>query len=231
MDRPHLKTLLAVAVVAPLLLASTVLGAAVIDSFDLDSNTLVTGGGPTTQTQNVTVAGNAATRTLKIENANPGAAEVVINAGQFGFVSAPSDSGQGSIEYANFVLDATTTPYLQFTIGSTLGEGLALIGLTSTTAPGIIATQAVIPANISSPTNIHFDLRTFPGYQSGFLPGVASLEIAFRGGSSSSYFLKLNEIALITEDEFGAALPEPSLIALAIPAAALYALRRKSRTS
>lgn len=229
MDRPYLKSLALIAVAAPLLLTSTAMATAIIDTFDLDSNAISTAVGPTSQTQNVTVAGNAATRTLKIGKLNPGEAEVVVNAGQLGYVSAPADSGQGSVEYSNFVLDASTTPYLQFTIGSTLGQGFALIGLTSTTASGLIATEAVIPANISAPTNIHFDLRTFPGYQAGFLPGVTSLAIAFRGGSDGSYFLKVNEIALITEDEFGATLPEPSLIALALPAAALIALRRKSR--
>lgn len=204
---------------------------AVIDTFDLDSNAISTAVGPTSQTQNVTVAGNAATRTLKIGSLGPGEAEVVVNAGQLGYVSAPADAGQGSVEYANFALDATTTPYLQFTIGSTLGQGFAEIGLTSTTASGPIATVAVIPANISSPTNIHFDLRTFPGYQAGFLPGVTSLAIAFRGGSQGSYFLKINEIALITEDEFGAALPEPSMLALATVGTILCSAWRRPRSS
>jgi len=108
---------------------------------------------------------------------------------------------------------------------------MAEIGLTSSSAPGVITLLAPIPAGISSPTDLHFDLRTFAGYQPGFLTGVVSLAIAFTSATNSDYFLKVQAISLVTEDEFGATLPEPSLLALAAPTALLAFSRRRPRTA
>ena len=227
--RPHLKTLALLAVVAPLLFTSPAMSASVIDSFDLNSLTLTTTGPESSQVQPVTVAGNAATRTLAVTSSGQ-MAQVDVTAGQFGFASLPA-GGVGETEYSNFTLDASSTPYLRFTIGTTLGEGQAEIGLTSTSGSGPIALLAPIPAGIGSPTDVHFDLRTFIGYQPGFLSGVTSLVVAFRSVSGNEYFLKVNEIALATEPEFLASVPEPTLFALVLPAAFFYSGRRKSRAA
>lgn len=229
MYRPHLKTLAVVAVVAPLLFASAANCAVVIDSFDLNSLTLNTSGPESSQTQAVTVAGDPAIRTLSATS-NGVTAQVVVDAGQFGFASLPA-GGVGKTAYSDFTLDASVTPYLRFTIGSTLGGGQAEIGLTSSSVAGPIALFAPIPAGIGSATDLHFDLRTFPGYQPGFLTGVVSLAIAFTGNSGTDYFLKVNEIALATEPEFLASVPEPTLIALVLPAALFYSSARKSRAA
>ena len=225
--RPLLKTLAIVAVVSPFLFASSAMSATVIDSFDLNSLTLTTSG--SSQQQAVTVAGDAAIRTLSLTSSGQ-MAQVVVDAGQFGFASL-SASDVGKTEYSDFTLDASATPYLRFTIGTTLGGGQAEIGLTSSSGGGPIVLLAPIPAGIGSPTDLHFDLRTFPGYQPGFLTGVVSLAIAFTGNSSAEYFLKVNEIALATEPEFLASVPEPTMIALVLPAALLCSVRRRSRAA
>jgi hypothetical protein len=208
-----------------LLFASAAMSATVIDSFDLNSLTLNTSGPETNQTQAVTVAGDPAIRTLSVTS-NGVTAQVVVDAGQFGFASLPA-GGVGKTAYSDFTLDASATPYLRFTIGSTLGGGQAEIGLTSSSVAGPIALFAAIPVGINSPTDLHFDLRSFTGYQPGFLTGVVSLVVAFTGNSGTDYFLKVNEIALATEPEFLASVPEPTLIALALPAALLFSARRK----
>lgn len=220
-----MKTLATLALVTPFLLATSASAVTVIDSFNLDSNALTTSGPQSSQSQPITIAGNPATRTAAASS-NGAMTQVYIHAGQFDFVSVPA-GGVGSLEYANFALDATATPLLRLTIGSNLGPGQAEIGLISSSGFSPIASVVPIPFVASPPTDLHFDLRTFAGYQPGFLSGVASLAIAFRGASGGDYFLKVNEIALITEDEFGATLPEPNLLALMFPVVFAFSTRRK----
>jgi hypothetical protein len=229
MPRSPLKSLAIFAVVGPFIFAASARCDTVIDSFDLDSNTLTTTGPPSSQTQPITIAGNPATRTLSASS-NGAMTQTVVNAGEFDFASIPG-GGVGSTEYSDFSLNASTTPYLRLSIGAALGAGMAEIGLTSSSAPGVLALLAPIPAGISSPTDLHFDLRTFAGYQPGSLTSVVSLAIAFTSATSSDYFLKVQAISLVTEDEFGASLPEPSLLALAMPTALLAFSRRRLRTA